>query len=60
MTKPDVPMIERRYILGGREVRVLIRAPWLPGVIRNVLIEYLDNGEKTVRPFRGLRIIKGG
>jgi hypothetical protein len=48
-------LVGRRYFLGGREVEVLIG--WGPGATaRNVLISFLDTGERTVRPFRGLTI----
>jgi hypothetical protein len=48
-------LVGRHYYLGQREVEVLIG--WGPGATaRNVLIRFLDTGERVVRPFRGLRI----
>jgi hypothetical protein len=48
-------LVGRRYYRGRREVEVLIG--WGPGATaRNVLIRYLDTGERVVRPFRGLTI----
>jgi hypothetical protein len=48
-------LVGRRYHLGAREVEVLIG--WGPGATaRNVLIRFVDSGERVVRPFRGLTI----
>jgi hypothetical protein len=52
-------LVGRRYYLGRREVEVL--TGWGPGATaRNVLIRYLDTGQRVVRPFRGLRIAPAG
>ena len=56
----DIPIRERRYLVKGREVMVLVPPTFKRGTIRNCLIRYLDTGEKVVRPFRGLRRIKEG
>jgi hypothetical protein len=48
-------LVGRHYHLGAREVEVL--TGWGPGATaRNVLIRFLDSGERVVRPFRGLTI----
>jgi hypothetical protein len=48
-------LVGRRYYLGPREVEVLIG--WGPGATaRNVLVRFLDSGERVVRPFRGLTL----
>jgi hypothetical protein len=52
-------LVGRRYYVGRREVEVLIG--WGPGARqRNVAIRYLDSGERTVRPFRGLTRLPRG
>lgn len=51
----DIPKAERRYTLKGRECRVVTWPVYKRGVKRNVLIEYLDDKSRVVRPFRGLR-----
>jgi hypothetical protein len=52
-------LVGRHYFLGAREVRVLIG--WGPGsTVRNVKIRFLDSGEMTVRPFRGLTLAPRG
>ena len=46
-------LVGRHYFRRDREVEVLIG--WGPGAtVRNVAVRYLDTGERTVRPFRGL------
>jgi hypothetical protein len=48
-------LVGRRYFIGERAVEVLIG--WGPGAsVRNVLVRFLDTGERTVRPLRGLRL----
>ena len=70
----DIPKAARRYTLKGRELKVLVWYRIVPmfahqfiGVRvgggktcgpRNVMIEFIDNGEQSVRSFRGLRRIK--
>jgi hypothetical protein len=58
MPRPQVGgtrLVGRHYYLGPREVVVL--TGWGPGATaRNVLIRYLDTGDRVVRPFRGLTI----
>jgi hypothetical protein len=47
-------LVGRRYWLGHREVEIVVG--WGPGAtVRNVRIEFVDDGTHTVRPFRGLR-----
>ncbi len=52
-------LVGRRYYLRERPVRVLIG--WGPGApVRNVKIQFLDDGSMTVRPFRGLTLAPRG
>jgi hypothetical protein len=48
-------LVGRHYFLGDREVEVVVG--WGPGAtMRNVAVRFLDTGEITVRPFRGLTL----
>ncbi|MCW2595046.1 MAG: hypothetical protein JWR06_1956 [Jatrophihabitans sp.] len=52
-------LVGRHYFLAAREVEVVVG--WGPGAtVRNVKIRYLDSGETTVRPFRGLTLAPRG